>query len=285
MKKGYSAERYLGLFDQKVDGVNGADNVLRPGNVGRYRLKTVRHGNLLDLEIFPIWNTASEEKAARKAKKRNPKAQEALNERNARKRLDRLVNENFNAGDIKLDLTYDDEHLPTYEQAYRDITNYFRRVKRYRKKHGLGEMKYYYRIEYADEEGVEKRGHHHVIMSGMDRDDAEKLWGKGRANADRIQPDSNGSISGAAIYLVKTGKRAKGKHRWAGSKNLKQPGMTVADTKLSRRRAYKLAQEADAFGKDLFENFYPGYAFTEVEVKYSEFVAGVYIYARMRRRR
>ena len=282
--KQYSSEKYIHLFDNPVDGVNGADNVLRPGNVGRYRCKTVKHGERLDAEIFPIWNTASEAKAARKAS-RTKKAQSAVNDRNAKKRIERLVNENFVPGDIRIDLFYDDAHLPTREVAYKDITNYLRRVKAYRRKKGMSELKYVYSIEYADAEGVAKRGHHHVIMSGMDRDMAEKLWGKGRSNCDRLQPDPDGGFAGAALYIVKCGPRSKGKRRWAGSKNLKQPRVTTADTKISRRRANELASAADQYGKELFEKMYPGYVFTGVEIKTSEYVAGVYIYAKMRLRR
>ena len=283
--KGYSAERYESLFDVKPDGVNGADNVLRADEPGRYRCKTIKHGDQLDVEIFPIWNTRAEERKAKEAVTR--KAQAALNDKNSHKRVGRLINCNFVKGDIKIDLTYDDNHLPSREKAYRDVTNYLRRVKRFRKKNGIeGEFKYVYSIEYSDVEGVEKRGHHHVLMSGvgMSRDDAEELWGKGRANADRAQPDDFG-LAGFAIYFTKTGQRAKGKRRFGSSKNLTQPTVTVADTKISRRKASFLAHDAEAYGKDLFEHLYNGYLMNEIEVKTSAYVAGAYIYARMRRRR
>lgn len=283
--KGYSAERYESLFDVKPDGVNGADNVLRADEPGRYRCKTIKHGDQLDVEIFPIWNTRAEERKAKAAVTR--KAQAALNDKNSHKRVVRLINCNFVKGDIKIDLTYDDNHLPSREKAYRDVTNYLRRVKRFRKKNGIeGEFKYVYSIEYSDVEGVEKRGHHHVLMSGvgMSRDDAEELWGKGRANADRAQPDDFG-LAGFAIYFTKTGQRAKGKRRFGSSKNLTQPTVTVADTKISRRKASFLAHDAEAYGKDLFEHLYNGYLMNEIEVKTSAYVAGAYIYARMRRRR
>lgn len=278
----YSAERYESLFDRPIDGVNGADNALRPGDVGRYRCKTIKHGCMADIEIFPLWNTAAEQRKAKAAVTR--KAQAALNERNSRKRFVWLMNANFTAADIEIDLTYADAYLPPYEKAYRDIQNYFRRVRRYRKKHGLPELKYLYTIEYSDEEGVKKRGHAHVVMSGMDRDDAEALWGKGRANSRRLQPDENG-LTARAVYMIKTGQRAKGKRRWGASKNLTQPVVTVADTKISRRKAARLAHDVDAYGRELFEHLYPDYLLNEIEIKTSQFVTGVYIYARMRRRR
>lgn len=283
--KGYSAERYESLFDVECDGVNGADNVIRADEPGRYRCKTIRHGDQLDVEIFPLWNTRAEERKAKAAVTR--KAQQALNDKNSHKHIIRLLNCNFVAGDIKIDLTYTDEFLPTRDKAYRDVVNYLRRVKRFRKKHGLtGEFKYVYSIEYADAEGVAKRGHHHLMMSGvgMSRDDAEALWGKGRANAKRAQPDDFG-LAGFAIYFTKTGQRAKGKRRYGCSKNLTQPTVTVADTKISRRKAARLAADAEAYGKDLFEHLYKGYLLNDIEIKTSAYVAGAYIYVRMRRLR
>lgn len=280
--KTYSAVRYEHLFDVPVDGVNGSDIVLRPENVGRYRRKTIKHGDQLDVEIYPLWNTNSETRRAKEATTRE--AQKALNEKNSRKRLVRKINTNFTSKDLELTLTYDNDHVPELDEARKDMQNYIRRVKAYRKKNGLDEIKYVYVIEYAGEDGAPKRVHHHVIMSGMDRDEAEKLWGKGRANSARLQPDENG-LEGMARYITKSLPRFKSEKRWACSKNLKEPTVTTADTKISRRKASRLAADAEAFGKDLFEHMYPGYQFNGIEVKTSNYVAGCYIYARLRRRR
>lgn len=282
MAKLYSAERYESLFDQAVDGVNGADNVLRTDNVGRYRCKTIKHGDQLDVEIFPVWDTSSEAKKAKSSLTR--KAQQALNEKNSRKKLVRKINANFTNADLELTLSYADVYLPDLDGARRDMQNYMRRVKRWRKQHGLSEIKYVYVIEYVGADGAPKRVHHHVIMSGMDRDEAERLWTKGRANSARLQPDEYG-LEGIARYIVKSLPQFKSEKRWVCSKNLKEPTVTVADTKISRRKAARLAHDADAYGKDLFEHLYPGYSLNDVEIKTSTYVSGAYIYARMRRRR
>lgn len=278
--KGFSAERYEALFDRACDGVEGAGNELRSDETGRYRCKTIKAGDQLECEIYPIWNTQTEAKKAKKAITRE--AQKAQNEKNARKRLIRRINANFGPGDIELTLTYDEDHIPVLEEARRDMQNYIRRVKRLRKAQGLPEMKYVYVIEYAGEDGAPKRVHHHIIMSGMDRDAAEKLWGKGRANSARLQPDEKG-LEGLARYITKSLPRFKSEKRWCCSKNLIEPTVTVADTKITRRKAARLAHDADAYGKDLFEHLYPGYTYTDIEIKYSPYVAGVYIYTRMRR--
>lgn len=282
MARGYSAERYESLFTVPVDGVNGADNVIRADEPGHYRCKTIKHGDQLDVEIYPLWNTRAEERKARAALTRAAQARQ--NEKNARKRLVRLLNTNFGPADLELTLTYGDGTVPDLDGARRDMRNYIRRVKRWRRAHALPELKYVYVIEYAGADGSPKRVHHHLIMSGMDRDAAEALWGKGRANCARLQPDENG-LEGIARYITKTLPRFKSEKRWASSKNLSEPVVTVADTKISRRKAARLAHDADAYGKELFEHLYPGYVLNDVEVKTSAYVAGAYIYARLRRRR
>ena len=279
--RGYSAERYEALFEQP-NGIEGADNVLRADEPGRYRCKTIKHGDQLDVEIYPVWQTAAENRKAKAALTRAAQAKQ--NEKNARKRLVRKINTNFTAEDLELTLTYDGDHVPDLEGARRDMQNYIRRVKRWRKAHGLPEIKYVYVIEYAGADGGPKRVHHHVIMSSMDRDAAEELWGKGRANSARLQPDENG-LEGIARYITKSLPRFKSEKRWICSKNLKEPTVTVADTKISRPKAARLAHDAEAYGKDLFEHLYPGYILNDVEVKTSAYVAGAYIYAKMRRRK
>lgn len=69
----------------------------------------------------------------------------------------------------------------------------------------------------------------------MDRNVAEDLWGKGRVEAKRVLPDEFG-LEGIARYMV----NQKGK-RWYGSRNLKQPEVNRSVTKLTKKRAEKIA--------------------------------------------
>ena len=277
-----------------------------PREAGRglkFRTKTIKSGNVLEVEVYPIWKTRSEE---RRAKEKTTKAsQAAVNDRNARKRLDRLVNTNFGAEDLLVTLTYAGA-APDPQQGAKDIRNYIRRVKYYRAKHGLPEMKYIYVQEWEDEgsgfrcqgsepvqlvfEGMQstflepvkaKRVHYHIIMSGMDRDEAERLWKKGRVNSRKLQPDEFG-LRDLTGYLLKAPKTKK---RWYGSRNLQEPKITVSDHKFSRRQIWKLADhfDGDEAGAVL-RKVYPGYIpAAEPIVRTSEFVSGFYVYARMYR--
>lgn len=261
----------------------------------RFRTKTIKSGNVLEMELFPVWETHS---AARRIKSKVTKAaQAAVNDRNSRKKLDRLVNTNFGPDDLHVTLTYKGTP-PDQARAARDVRNYLRRVRYWRQKHGLPEMKYIYVMEWEDPEsgpqpvqmvfdGLEdpepdavkpKRIHAHVIMSGMDRDAAESLWKLGRVNSRKLQPDEFG-LRDLTGYLLKAPKTKK---RWYGSRNLKQPKITTSDHKLSRKQIYQLADRFAIGAGDVLRKVYPGYVPShDPIVRSSEFCSGYYIYARL----
>lgn len=165
----------------------------------------------------------------------------------------------------------------------------------YRKKNNLPDLKYVYVIEYVDDDELETtkkvRIHHHVIMSGMDRDAAEDIWRNfiknARCQAERLQPDDFG-LEGIARYLTKkshVGKKdQKFKKRWVGSKNLKKPKVNKSTTKLSMRKLEKVAKEPEKF-EETFEKMYKNrYKFLKAEVYYSERTTGYYIRVKMKKR-
>ena len=208
-------------------------------------------------------------------------AQKNLNDKNAKKKFIRKINANFTEEDLCVTLTYSNGFVPDEEQARRDIRNYLRRVREYRRKNGLPELKYAYVIEFGGKDGRRKRVHHHVIMSGMDRDKAEALWnGRGYANARRLQPDDYG-LEALARYMTK---EPNGGKRWAASKNLVDPKITEADTKISRRKVEQMAEDFEAKPAAIFAALFPEYSFNECAVRYSDFVAGAYIYAKLHRK-
>lgn len=274
----YSGENYEYLFDVSEEITKNAFATLKHDNVALYRTKTVKAGNMLEVEIYPIWSTRAE--AVRAKKRTSREAQKNLNDKNAKKKLIRKINANFTKADIWVTLTYKNG-VPDEEQARKDIRNYLRRVREWRRKRGMTELKYVYVIEYGGKDGRRKRVHHHVVMSGMDRSAAEELWnGKGWANARKLQPDEYG-LEALARYVTK---EANGGKRWCASRNLAEPKETTADTKISKRRVEKMATDFEGAPALIFEKLFPAYDFTDCEVKRSNFVAGAYIYARMRRR-
>ena len=296
-----SAADCLVLFDTSVEGrltEGWASGAMMQ------RTKTTKAGPMVYVECYPIWEAKTAREAKREAKKeRHRRAQEKLNEKNAAKRLVRLVNENFGAGDLILTLEYPKEKGPRDEaQAMRDVQNYLRRIKGLRDKKGLPPMKYVYVVEETHSAQYGVRYHHHVIMSGgITREEAEAKWmGKhgGYCNARSAQPDEK-HLTGFAHYLTrgkggrsmeKDGKNPQMRamrRRWNCSKNLTDPDerATTADKKISVRKAGRIAEAMDNFdrAREIFEKLYPDCKLLEITARRSKWTTGVYICAELRR--
>lgn len=244
------------------------------------REKRFKCGRYLEVEIYPISRFEQSKSRGRK-KKESRKEQKNLNEKNTRKNLRRRIHANFDNGDLFLTLSYNEEFLPENEEgAIRDRNNFIRRVKNYRKKHGLSEVKYISVLEYreaSEDKRTSTRIHHHLVISGMDRDVLEGLWGRGRANASRLQEGDFG-FEELSNYLSKD---PKGRKRWSGSRNLVIPEGVINDFKYSKRKVYDLARSQ---GED-FESLYPGFICCGFEVRVNEVDGGVYLSLRMREKR
>lgn len=279
--------------------------------VGGIRTKTVRAGDSLEVESFPLIHV--DQGARREAQRRkSAKQQEAVNLRNAKKRLRRLAEKNFHPGDIVLHPTYaygfverdfsnlddirrgmEESGIPMDEdEARKKIRNYITRIRRLIKRRGGNpqEFKYIYVIESTREprdndiNALPARYHYHMIISSLGiltAEDLQALWAYGYTKAEPLDFRFNG-IEGLCNYITKQRRFTR---RWAHSKNLEEPDVKVSDRKISRRRAAQIASDVQANAKEIFEKLYTGYRLEDCVVKYSDFVAGAYIYARMRRRR
>lgn len=246
-------------------------------NGGRYRVKTIKSGDYLESEIYPLWETNSK---VRKAKiKESRLAQRNLNNKNTVKKLIRLMNCNFTNNDIMCTFTYDDAHLPSdIKKAQRDVINYLRRLKTYVKHHNLPELKYIYVTEYNNTDEKKIRVHHHIVMNFPERDVAEKYWkGGARTQSRRLQHDEFG-LEGLARYITKD---PKGTKRYTCSQNLKKPIVTVADSKMTNAKVLKIIEHRiDA--KAFFTKMYKGYKFNDIQYFFSDYVSGAYIRVRMK---
>ncbi len=248
-----------------------------------YREKRIYSGNMLEVEIYPI--SHKERNLPRKKKeKESSYKQKNLNDKNAKKKLIRLINTNFTDNDLIGHLTYDKVHLPkTPDEAYKNLVNYMKRIKRYRKKHGLSDLKYIAVTEYHEANPKDKRTrvriHHHIAMSGMNREMAEQIWGKGaRTNCRKLSADEFG-YEGFARYITKDPQGAK---RWTQSKNLKKPLVKINDYKFSKKKTQQLAMYLE--DRELFEKLYPGYTYTECKSYINDVTAGTQIYIKMRKK-
>lgn len=298
--------RYEILFDLPAGEYNGAE-------VGGIRTKTIRAGDALEVECFPI--TKVGDPARREAQRRKTgAAQAALNRRNAAKRIQRLIDANYTPEDWVLTFTWDYSAvdrfsmgiremdaawkrlgLPVDEDEARDeFVRFLRRLKYHVRKRGE-ELKYIYVQEathmprFGDPMAMPPHYHFHAVIHapGMSADEIRALWPWGDVRCDRLSMRGDGSAR-LANYMSRHLEREKPGQakvgRWACSKNHVEPTVTVSNRKVSRRRAALVAEDVRQYGRQVFEALYPGYQCTaEPVVKYSEFVAGAYIYARLRK--
>jgi len=245
------------------------------------RTKTIRSGDYLEAEIFPV--VAVEPGIRAERRKRTPEQIRMVNERNAVKKMERLMNANFGPGDLMLHMTMD--RPCEFQEMQRAVRNFFRRLKRAAERNGET-LKYIYVIETKREHGM-LRHHIHGMMNGgwIGRDEVEMIWGHGLSRVDRVQAQETG-LRGFARYVTRqkeTQERLM-KRRWGASKGLKQPSVTVSDHKFSRAACAKLAQATEEDARALFEKKYPGYRLVEQPVvRWSDWLPGCYIYAFMER--
>lgn len=257
-----------------------------------YALKEIIAGNQLEIEIYPEFIKVEDIPEGGRIKKDNSAAQRKLNDKNSRKYLERLINENFNRDGIWITLTYSRENEPVdIEEAKKNMQNYIKRLRYRRRKLGLPEIKYVYVIEYSPECKI--RFHHHLVMDGeLDQDTVEKTWKLGKRNETRrLEPDEYG-LTGMAKYITKEQHRNKGEKRWSCSTNLRKPKIRKVHSKrpTAKQGTYKTIEKyVNRFVQDRglveeqMRKWYPEYVFTDSEVRYNGVNRMFYVRARMRR--
>lgn len=240
-----------------------------------YREKIYKCGDYMEVNIYPCFRKSTQRN--RKAKP-SSELQKKLNEKNAKNKLVRLLNNNFTKKDIAFDVSYDDEHHPgSDEEAAKNIQNFLRRLKRYRKKNNLEELKYICVTEKGKRGG---RYHHHLVLNGgVDITDLVEIWGKGFCKISPLIFDTNGLLR-KGVYMQKNPLCFKKK--WNASKNLIQPVPEVRDQRLSQKKVREMAN--DTTDNKLYEKNYDGCFFSQAKILFNEFNGGTYLQIRMYRK-
>ena len=257
------------------------------GKMG-YRRRTTVSGPRIDAEVFPVFGRHQRGELRRAKHQITREAQQRANDERSRRHLIQLVEANFTEKDVALTLSYDG-NAPDPERVDKDVRNFIARVKRTRERMRLPELKYIYSIG-GDEMPAAgysgKRPHIHMIMNGgIDRDELERIWGKGFANADRLQPRSDG-LGGIAVYFTRQKQdrpEKPGVRKWRGSRNLKQPVKRSRDANMTNSRVRRIAHDFRNEAKEVMEKLYPGYMLQDCRVSYSDMTDGVYIRCVLRR--
>ena len=283
---------YADLFNNRVTGDGGfleEPSFIPVGRMG-YRRRTTVSGPRIDAEVFPVFGRHQRGELRRARSRITREAQQRANDERSRLHLIQLAEANFTEKDVALTLSYGGE-APEPGRVDKDIRNFIARVRRLREKRGLGELKYIYAVG-GDEMPAAgysgKRPHIHMLLNGgVGRDELEKIWGRGYANADRLQP-RDGGLGGIATYLTKQVQdrpEKKGFRKWRASRNLKQPVRRSRDARMPNSRVKRIAHDFRNEAKEVMEKLYPGYVLQDCQVRYSDVIDGVYIRCVLRRRR
>lgn len=286
------AWKYWGLFETEIMDPDADDlrkywmpqpSMIPVGRMG-YRRSVTLAGDRMECEIYPVFGRDDEQRARAAKKNKTPAKQKRLNDERARRHLIQLADANFTEEDYHLTLTYRRE--TTVEQCRRDVRNFLLRVKRFREKYGIGELKYIYTIEGGREKkhgaGITRVHVHMLINKGVTREKLEEMWEMGYANTDRLQPTERG-LEEIASYIIKEADH--GGRKYCASRNLKQPQKRVTDARTSNRAVKRIASFIRNEAKAETERMYPAYSFVDCKVYYSDQLDGVYIRVLMRRRK
>ncbi len=248
-----------------------------------YREKTYTCGEYLDVYIYPVYPAirAARLDGSRRRRKRRPtrEVQKKLNQRHAREKLTRILHANFTERDLALTLTYRGKP-DSEETAMQDLKKFIRKI-RYRFKKIGKELKYVWQMERSKTGRI----HFHMVLSGdIDRDELEKLWGKGYANSKRLQFGESG-LDRLSRYISKSHAGEKNDRityrSYNGSKNLIDPEPEISDSKIGSRK--KAAALAD-MDWNLWQELYPEYEVENLEPFCSEEYGSIYIFARLHRK-
>lgn len=286
------------------------DGVYDGRGVDGVRTLTWRAGDMLEVACFPIVRLNRE--ARREAKRRaSSPAMARLNARNTERHIMRLLTANFTAGAVVVTGTYpyppmedyamydpaamaqayEERRLPwELERVRMDVRNWLDRLRRRVVKAGgrAGDFRWLVRIEEGKEPplpGIPAKFHFHAVVEGpgLDRGTVETAWESrhGRADTGMLDLRDEGAARLARYFT----KQRRGGRWWSHSRNLKIVRPRVSDRKVSRRRLARVAADVLRDGREILEGLYAGYRLAApISVHYSDFVAGAYIYARMRLR-
>lgn len=255
-------------------------------NIMCYRRKAIKAGDVIELEIYPVYRSRKKDGPELKGLP-NKEKYRRYNLKQSGKMYQRLMNANFGPRDLHVTCTYAGPELPTQEQCERDMRNFIRRINHKRKKGGLPPAKYMYVIEGKTDQDKRTRVHSHLILEGgLDRDTIEALWRagsqkgapRGTCNADRLQPGDM-QLTALATYLMKD---PKGRKRWKPSKNLKKPEVYISDTAIKRKHIAQLASGA-ANPKEYWRKQYPGYILRDMQIKTNPYLSGAAVTVQLQR--
>ena len=186
------------------------------------RKKTITAGYIVKTILYTAPEPRDGERARAEKSRMTNAAQQAMNDKTARGRLEMLLAANFLGGDLFVTLTYRDSDLPAKRAgAVKNVRSFLRNLRKHRTARGE-ELKYIYTTE---EKHGESRLHHHLVINstGRDIETIRSLWPYG--DIVDIEYVGDRDYETLALYLTKESVEGRpvGAQMWTRSRNLEEP--------------------------------------------------------------
>lgn len=166
-------------------------------------LKQIRCGRLVTAVVYTTPTAGDTPKQRKQKQKASSAARERLNARTSFQKLERVLADNFDNGDLFVTLTYDDKHLPEDKgKAVRRVKTFLSKLRAARKARGQT-LRYIYVTEGCNPGG---RLHHHLVLNstGDDLEEIKALWTWGdNVEVRRLTFDREYTYEDLASYLTK----------------------------------------------------------------------------------
>ena len=217
---------------------------------GNGRVKTmaryyITRRGVVDVVVFQA-GVKAKPRGARRKGATPPRKQEA-NFRSAVRTSARMVNNNFEPGDLHITLKYKDMPEGGRAEWQHHLKLFLRRLSRAMAKEGR-ELKYWGATSNTDgDTGDEVRPHHHLIIPKVDWELVRSLWPYGWVDYQIMRDDKD--YTRLVTYILKQVKGVADKAKYTASRNLVPP--KVVEKEISYVGALKTPR-----GAEILEQYY-----------------------------
>lgn len=193
-----------------------------------YLRKTIQHGKVIEVQKY-FNGRYMRKKGNAPSTGKTPTEQKKWQEKQATRKVWRLLDENFGKGDLWTTLTYPAGTKPSAEEVRSDLQKFLRKMRRAYKKAGK-ELKYIYSA------GRGKRGaaHIHMVLPKFDIEAVRDAWAEIVNNGEYVRCDfkpmqKEKDYYKLAGYIIKNSKEdfesedPVYKKRYCSSRNLRKP--------------------------------------------------------------
>ncbi len=145
----------------------------------------------------------SRKKPRNKERKLSTEKQKRKNIENCKLKVKRLMHCNFkNQEDLFLSITFEDKNNITEKIALKRLSNFLRRLKYFRIKKEMVELKYIWCMGLDKKDGL----HFHLIINKIGLDDLRRIWEKtecaGRFQVSSLKYDATTGLKETARYFI-----------------------------------------------------------------------------------